>query len=53
MKMQKRFDEKCLAFLLIMFDLVAVNCPYYYHNTHSWQSVNLLTSSLKISDMTE
>ena len=51
--MHKKFDEKFLAFLIIMFELVTVNCPYYYHNTHSWQSVNLLTSSLKISDMTE
>ena len=31
--------EKVLVFQIIAFQLVAVNSPYYYENTHSWQSM--------------
>ena len=36
--MQKKIQKKFLVFQVIAFKLVAVNSPYYYENTRSWQS---------------
>ena len=34
----KKLTKSFSFFKIIVFELVPVNSPYYYENTHSWQS---------------
>ena len=36
--MPQKIEKKCLVFQIIAFESIAVNSPYYYKNTPSWQS---------------
>ena len=36
--MQSKIRKKYFVFHIITFELVAVNSPYYYKKTSSWQS---------------
>ena len=43
-----KIDKKLLVFQIIAFELVAVNSPYYYENSRSWQSTCIIKRSCTI-----
>ena len=48
-KIQWKITKMFAVFQILPFEVIVVNCHYYYKNTCSWHK--LLTSSLKISDL--
>ena len=51
--MQKKIQKMFFDILIIALELVVLNTRFYWEREHFSSAVNMLTNSLKISDITQ